>query len=160
MAKCWTARADSVLGFHRFDRQAIWDDGRKKMRRSNGMNMRIAAALVVSTLILIAGAQATPSVQATLTLGNTSAGIASDPSLAKVFVTNFDSGTVSVIDMNALTVLATIAVGSSPRRIIADAATHRVYVVNDTTPGTVTVINASSNAVAATIPGGNNHKTK
>ena len=123
------------------------------------MNMRKAAALVVSTLILIAGAQATPSVQATLTLGNTSAGIASDPSLAKVFVTNFDSGTVSVIDMNALTVLATIAVGSSPRRIIADAATHRVYVVNDTTPGTVTVINASSNAVTATIPVGNNPKS-
>jgi len=116
-------------------------------------------ALVASVLFLITGAHAAPAVQATLTLGNNSAGMASDLVLAKVFVTNFDSGTVSVVDMNALTVLTTIAVGSSPRRIIADSATHRVYVVNDTAPGNVTVINASTNAVIATIPVGNNPKS-
>jgi YVTN family beta-propeller protein len=119
------------------------------------MNQRNAALAVLSVLVF-GSAQAAPPVQATLTLGNNTAGIATDPSLAKVFVTNFDSGTVSVIDMNALTVSATIPVGSSPRRVIADAATHRVYLVNDTAPGTVTVINAATNAIVATIPVGNN----
>lgn len=119
------------------------------------MNKRNAALAVLSVLVF-ASAQAAPPVQATLTLGNNTAGIATDPSLPKAFVTNFDSGTVSVIDMNALTVSATIPVGSNPRRIIADAATHRVYLVNDTAPGTVTVINGATNAIVATIPVGNN----
>ncbi len=109
----------------------------------------------VAAMLAFSFANASPPVQATLTLGNNTQGIASDPSLDKVFITNFDSGTVSVVDMNALTLLATIPVGANPRRIAVDAATHRVYVTNSIAAGTVTVINAQTNAVVATIPVGN-----
>jgi YVTN family beta-propeller protein len=113
----------------------------------------IAAALVFGL------AQASPPVQATLTLGSGTAGIAVDPAIAKAFVTNQDSATVSVIDINTLTVVATIPVTANPKRIIADAATHRVYLTHATnanTQGVVTVINGATNSVVTTIPVGNN----
>jgi YVTN family beta-propeller protein len=112
-------------------------------------------AALAALMFLCVGAQAAPVVQATLTLGNNTAGIATDPSIAKAFVTNFDSGTVSVIDLNGLTVVATIPVGPNPRRIVVDAATHRVYVTQDNSAGSVTVIDGSMNAIVGTIPVGN-----
>jgi YVTN family beta-propeller protein len=118
--------------------------------------MKIRQALFIgAALFAFQCAHATPPVQATLTLGNNTQGIAIDPAIAKAFVTNFNDGTVSVIDINTLAVVATVAVGPSPRRIIADAATHRVYIANATTPGTVTVLNGATNAIVATIPVGN-----
>jgi YVTN family beta-propeller protein len=116
-------------------------------------------ALVIAAAVGFDSALAGPPVQATLTLGNNTAGLGTDPSLAKAFVSNFDSGTVSVIDMNGLSVLATIPAGSNPRRLVVDAPLHRVYVVNDTAPGTVTVINASNNSVIGAIPVGNNPRS-
>jgi YVTN family beta-propeller protein len=117
--------------------------------------MNIRQALCILTALLgVECAQATPAVQATLTLGNNTQGIAIDPSAAVAIVTNFDSGTVSVININTLTVVATVPVGSNPRRIIIDAATHRTYVINSTTPGTVTVGDTRS-GVLTTIPVGN-----
>jgi YVTN family beta-propeller protein len=122
--------------------------------------MRTAALLImVAAFCCFDAAFAGPAVQATLTLGNNTAGMATDPSIAKAFVTNFDSGTVSVIDMNALTVIATIPVGTSPRRILADSATHLVYVTNDTAPGKVTVLDGSTNSVVTTIAVGGNPKS-
>src|SRR6476620_8453825 len=49
------------------------------------------------------------------------------------------------------TVTATIPVGSSPRAVAVDPATHTAYVTN-TGDGTVSVIDAATNAVTATIP--------
>jgi YVTN family beta-propeller protein len=113
-----------------------------------------SAALFAAVVLAFGCAHAAPAVQATLTLGNNTQGIAIDPAAAVAVVTNFDSGTVSVIDINTLTVLATVAVGSNPRRIIVDAATHRAYVTNSTTPGTVTVGDTRT-GVLTTIPVGN-----
>jgi YVTN family beta-propeller protein len=117
------------------------------------------AALLIAGMLAFGCVHAAAVVQATLTLGNNTAGITIDPSLAKAFVTNFDSGTMSVIDINTLAVAATVTVGANPRRIVANAATHRVYLVNATTPGTVTVIDGTTNAVVATIPVGNDPRT-
>jgi YVTN family beta-propeller protein len=97
------------------------------------------AGFIVAAALACSCAWAGPAVQATLTLGNNTQGIAIDPAAAVAVITNFDSGTVSVININTLTVVATVPVGSNPRRIIIDAATHRTYVTNSTTPGTVTV---------------------
>jgi YVTN family beta-propeller protein len=117
------------------------------------------SALIFAGVLLCAGARATPPVQATLALGNTTQGIAVDPAIAKAFVTNQDSATVSVININTLTVEATIPVMANPRRIIADAATHRVYVTHSSAPAVqsvVTVINGATDSVVTTIPVGNN----
>lgn len=113
------------------------------------------ALIFVVAAFSLGCAQAAPAVQATLTLGNNALGIAIDPALAKAYATNFDDGTVSVIDIKALAVVATVNVGPQPRRIIADAATHRVYLSNSSSPGTVTVIDGTTNTVVTTIPVGN-----
>ena len=118
------------------------------------MNAR-KAGFIVAAALACGCAWAGPAVEATLTLGNDTEGIASDPVLAQTYVTNQADGTVSVINMNTRTVVATIHAGTNPHRIIADAATHRVYLTNATTPGTVTVIDGTKNAVVATIPVGN-----
>jgi YVTN family beta-propeller protein len=122
--------------------------------------MRIGRPVWILAAALVFGSvHASPPVQATLTLGNTTAGIAVDPAIAKAFVTNQDSATVSVIDINTLAVVATIPVTANPKRIAADAATHRVYLTHGTaaaTQGVVTVINGATNSVVTTIPVGNN----
>ena len=124
------------------------------------MISKVTAFVVAAALAVASGfAAASPPVQATLALGNNTAGIAVDPSIARAFVTNLDSASVSVIDINALTVVATIPVAANPKRIIADAATHRVYVTHQTaatTQGQVTVIDGASATIVTTIPVGNN----
>jgi hypothetical protein len=52
------------------------------------------AALLVAAVLAFGCAHAAPVVQATLTLGNNTQGIATDPANAVAIVTNFDSGTV------------------------------------------------------------------
>ena len=96
-------------------------------------------------------AHAAPPIDATLALGNVTQGIAVDPALAKAYVTNFNDGTVSVIDLGSLAVTAAIPVGQSPRRIVADAATHRIYVTQSTSPGHVSVIDGTTNGIVASI---------
>ncbi len=113
----------------------------------------------VVTSLALACAQAAPDIQTTLFLGNNTQGIATDPALAKAYVTNFDDHTVSAIDMQTLTVVATINVAPHPRRVIADSATSFVYVTNSNTPGTVTLIKglnvgSSLNPLIGTIPVG------
>jgi YVTN family beta-propeller protein len=112
------------------------------------------AAFIVAVALVCGCAQAAPVVQAMLTLGNNTQGIAIDPVAAVAVVTNFNDGTVSVININTLAVIATVPVGANPRRIIVDAATHRAYVPNSTTPGTVTVGDTRT-GVLTTIPVGN-----
>jgi YVTN family beta-propeller protein len=60
--------------------------------------------------------------------------------------------------MNTLAVVATVPVGLNPRRIIIDAATHRAYVTNSTTPGTVAVGDTRT-GVLTTIPVGSNPRS-
>src|SRR5690348_9172434 len=115
------------------------------------MISKVTAFVVAAALSVESGiAAALPAVQAPLALGNNTAGIAVDPSIARAFVTNLDSASVSVIDINALTVVATIPVAANPKRIIADASTHRVYVTHQTAAtaqGQVTVIDGAGATV-------------
>jgi YVTN family beta-propeller protein len=72
-----------------------------------------------------------------------------------VYVTNGDSGTVTVLDAVNLRVDREIAVGQHPVAVAASATRNEVYVVNSGVPGgqgSVSVINAENNTVVATIP--------
>jgi YVTN family beta-propeller protein len=111
--------------------------------------------LAMATSLACSVAFCAPTTLATFTLGMDTAGIATDPALGKAFVTNYTSGTLSIIDVETPAVAATIGAGKNPRRLLANAATSRLYIVNDTTPGTVTVIDSKTFAVVATIPVGN-----
>jgi YVTN family beta-propeller protein len=70
------------------------------------------------------------------------------------FITNSDSDTVSVIDIQTNKVIATIPVGVSPDGVAVTSDYRKVYVANFNEPGTVSVIDTATNAVTATIPVG------
>lgn len=122
------------------------------------MHARNAVFAVVAVAAL-GHADAAPVVEATLTVGNQAAVMCADSVLHKAFVANFGDGTLSVIDLDALKVSATVPAGPGPRRLVCNEATHRVYVVNAATPGTVTVLDASTNGIVATIGVGNDPRT-
>jgi YVTN family beta-propeller protein len=70
------------------------------------------------------------------------------------YVTNGDSGTVTVLDVVNLRVDREVAVGQHPVAVAAGIARNEVYVVNSGAAGgqgSLSVINAENNTVAATI---------
>jgi len=71
------------------------------------------------------------------------------------YVTNGDSGTVTVLDVVNVRVDREISVGQNPVAVIASPTRSEVYVVNSGAEGgqgSISVIDAEKNAVAATIP--------
>jgi YVTN family beta-propeller protein len=77
--------------------------------------------------------------------------VAVNPATNTAYVTNYGSGTVSVIDEATNTVTANIAVGSGPTGVAVNPATNTAYVTNYGS-GTVSVIDEATNTVTATIP--------
>jgi YVTN family beta-propeller protein len=72
-----------------------------------------------------------------------------------VYVTNGDSGTVSVIDVVNLRLDRELRVGQNPIAVAASPTSNEVYVVNSGSAGgsgSLSVINAANNSLAATIP--------
>jgi YVTN family beta-propeller protein len=119
----------------------------------------VAAFLITAFGMLNGYSVAAPVVQATLTLGNQATILCTDPVRAKAYATNFGDGTVSVIDLATLAVVATVPAGPSPRRALCNTATNRVYVVNTVNAGTVTVLDGNDHRVIATIPVGSQPRT-
>jgi peptide/nickel transport system substrate-binding protein len=85
----------------------------------------------------------------TIPLGQTPLGIATAP--GAVWVTDFDSGTVTRLDSKSGAAGAPIHVGNGPSTVVATA--DAVWVAN-TRDGTVTRIDPSTNSVRDTIPVG------
>lgn len=113
--------------------------------------------IILATLIAGA-AHALPVVEKVLPMGNNTAGIVTDPGLGTVYVTNFDDGTVTVVDIGTLSVGATFPLGPHPRRLVGDAAHHIAFVAMATTPGSVAWGEATTSAVGS-IATGNNTRT-
>jgi YVTN family beta-propeller protein len=90
-------------------------------------------------------------------VGNGPMGIDYDSDNGNMYVANFYSNTVSVIDGNSNNVIATIpfASNTSPVDIAFDSANGNLYVTNYST-GTVSVINGNTNRVISTIFVGGN----
>jgi large repetitive protein len=98
---------------------------------------------------------ATDTIDATLSLGNTTGEVAVDPETDMVYVTDFQTGgTTSVVAVNGSmnTVAATIAepAGSLPYGIAVDSATDTVYVANYDGRD-VAVIDGKTNQITATV---------
>lgn len=88
-------------------------------------------------------------------------GVAVDPGTHTVYVTNRGDNTVSVIDAATRTVTATVPTVplNDPWGVAVDPGTRTVYVINDGAAdprsiehGTVSVIDASTRTVTATVP--------
>src|SRR5437773_2500583 len=90
------------------------------------------------------------SVVGTLPVGNQPYGVGYDSGNGYVYVANYDSNNVSVID--GTTVVATVPVGSLPLGVAYDSGNGYVYVANS---GSNNVSVISGTTVVATIPVGN-----
>jgi len=77
-------------------------------------------------------------------------GVAVNRAGTRVYVTNFNDDSVSVIDATSDTVLALVPVGLAPTGVAVNPEGTRVYVANRYS-GTLSVIETSTNTVVATI---------
>jgi YVTN family beta-propeller protein len=75
---------------------------------------------------------------------------AADPRLNRVYVANYASNDVTVLDGTSNSVIATIKVGEHPRAIAVNPSTHTVFVAN-AHGNSVTVINGTNNIELATV---------
>ena len=82
-------------------------------------------------------------------LGNAPFGIAFDSVNERIYVTNSDDNTVSVIDTTTNTVIDTIPIGVVPFGIAYDHINQRIYVTNFG-DGTVSIIDTTTNTVDLT----------
>ena len=125
-------------------------------RFSRGCRALMALGLFLSLVVVVggspAGAVSLYSVAATIPVGSGPGHVAVDSSRNTVYVANYESNTISVINGSTNTVVATIPVVSNPWGIAVDATTQRVYVA--ITTGTVAVIDETTNTVIASIPVG------
>ena len=81
------------------------------------------------------------------------AGVAVDPSIQRLYVSNPSTGVVTVYNSTTLRSVVAVKVSSSPQAIAIDPQTHSVYVSDDSN-GVVSVINGTTDKVTATIPVG------
>jgi uncharacterized protein len=83
--------------------------------------------------------------------------VAVDPVAKRVYVANYGSDSVTVIDAASdaasQKVIATVQVGEHPQAVAVDSGTHRAYVAN-TGNSTVSVIDGTLNRVIATVKTG------
>jgi YVTN family beta-propeller protein len=90
-------------------------------------------------------------VTAIVNVGNHPSGAAVDPITHTVYVTNYDDGTVSVIDESTHDVVTTVELGHSPASVAVNPGNTTVYVAGREV---VPVINGSSNKYIYDIPVG------
>jgi YVTN family beta-propeller protein len=116
----------------------------------------LAFSLLSASFPLVGIAKA-DSLTSTIRVGNGPMGITYDFKNGNMYVANFLSNTVSVIDGNTNNVISTIPLGSnaSPADIAFDSENGKVYVTNFNA-GTVSVIDGNRNQVIATIAVGGN----
>ncbi len=108
-----------------------------------------------SGTFIVAGAGGTPdTVVATVTVGAKPRAVLWDSIHDKVFVANYNSASVSVIDGATNQILTTISVGANPYDLCLNTVNGRVYVSNYG-GGSVTVIDGATNEVVTTISAGN-----
>src|SRR3972149_7042684 len=87
-------------------------------------------------------AAAAPTVISTISVGSKPYGVGVNSSTNRIYVSHYNSNTVSVIDGATNTVSSTISVGSHPFGVGVNSSTNRIYVANSNS-NTVSVIEDS-----------------
>jgi YVTN family beta-propeller protein len=78
----------------------------------------------------VVGASSPQTVTSTVPVGKHPSSVAVAPNGRRVYVTNHDSGSVSVIDAGSNTVTATVPVGNGPSDVVVSPDGRRIYVTN------------------------------
>jgi YVTN family beta-propeller protein len=87
-----------------------------------------------------------PIANAAVKSGDEPVDISVNPNTNKIYVANYGSGTVSVIDGKTNSNATNIQIGAEPIAIAVNAKTNKIYVANNGS-GTVSVINGETNRV-------------
>ncbi|MBU5444797.1 fibronectin type III domain-containing protein [Paenibacillus sp. MSJ-34] len=88
--------------------------------------------------------------------GNNPRSVAINPFTHKAYVANAGSRDMTIIDLKSkeLKVVKTLLVGERPIAAAANPLTNRIYVVHDSAPSFVTVIDGDNDTIVATVPVG------
>lgn len=76
--------------------------------------------------------------------------VAVNPATNRIYTSNYDDGTVTVVDGNTNVTLGTIKVGTGPYGIAVNPTTNRIYVANRNSDN-ITVIDGNSNTIVTNI---------
>jgi YVTN family beta-propeller protein len=118
--------------------------------------MTIARILLTAAFLLAgANAAAQPAIVGSLPLNGQPALLRVDAVLHRAFYVDRASGNLVAVDLDALKVVGETGLQGTVNEVRVDTAHHRVYVLHDTSPGAVTVVDGKSNAVVARITVGN-----
>ena len=122
-----------------------------------GLAGTLALALVASVVALRGpaavsrAADGDPAVVATVSVGDSPRGVAVNSTTNRIYVANWGSNNVSVVNGAANAVLGTpIPVGSAPEGVAANETTNRIYMANWGS-NSVTVIDGATGATLDTI---------
>ena len=110
---------------------------------------------MLSVMGLAAQSQGAPTntVIANIAVGNNPNGVVVSPDSSTVYVANYLSNTVSVIDAQTNTVTNSISVGTAPYGLAISSDGSTLYVSQSTSPGAVTVIDLANGDSIQTITG-------
>jgi YVTN family beta-propeller protein len=122
-----TRRGFSFLGSSAFDLRVA----SAAFRRLRRIALSLLAAGPVLTGALMAPQAQAQKVVATLTVGSFPNGAAINPATNTVYIANYTSNTVSVINGATDTVAATITVGTGPINVAVNPDTNTIYVANN-----------------------------
>ncbi len=118
-----------------------------------GAGLILALPVILPPPVVFATAPAAVTVVATVSVGDDPSAIAIDPTTHRVYVTNRQSDSVSIIDGGTNQVIATVAVGAQPDAVAVDPALQRIYVANGR-GATLSVLDGRSSIIVASIPVG------
>lgn len=118
------------------------------------MKFLASCGVLLLTLTLCLSVPASAVTVRSIAVGDFPIAVAINPTTNRIYAANYGSASdsVSVIDGNTNTVIATVPVGSGPFALDVNPSTNMVYVANNLDT-TVSVIDGETNTVVATIEG-------
>ena len=119
------------------------------LSRDNSLLLNVNPAVGTVSVFNVAGA--TPVKLAEITVGGDPESVAVHPNGTLAYVANAVSGTVSVINLQTLTVTTTISVGVEPAAVALSPAGSLLYVANSAS-NSLSVINTATNTLVSPTP--------
>src|SRR5579871_1063410 len=130
--------SDTYMISYEADQATVFDgnEGRLKVETSNHVWAMAANPVIKKVYVISVGnalatvISGTSHTTKTVKTGDFPCAIAVDSNSGRVFIANFGSGTVSVIDGTTDSAIGTLSTGQFPQAIALDSSNHKVFVVS------------------------------